>query len=222
MSNRFLNALYVTGMALINTVVSFIVILNFISGIAGGIWLAILGKWLLILAGIVIGFIMPYAYWIAALPAMGLAVLTAFFADRKNKLLAASSGFLASLYSNGLMIIWVIWVFGIFMKDAEGWAIIPHLFWGYATMMAPLSFMASKEPPESTGTTMAVFFAQICYFIYVLFYFLGEQFLYWLLAMIALAILFSLFSAIMSFIEMVAEEEYYSTESLDYESEEIA
>jgi len=108
------------------------------------------------------------------------------------------------------------------MKDAKSWAIIPHLLWGYATMMAPLSYMASKEDPDSTGTTMAVFFAQICYFIYVLFYFFGQQFIYWLSAMIVFGVLFSVYSIIILVLGMTVEQEYYNTESLNYGDEEIS
>jgi len=205
------------GTATISLIATIVIILNFFSGIVGGIWLAILRNWGSIGIGFGLGFAMPWIYTLVSLPAMGLSVVVAFFAEKGSKTFTAILGFLTSLYHNALMAAWVIWVFGFFMGRADAKSFIPYLLWGYSTMMAPLSYMASKEPPDSLGTTLGVFYAQVCYFAYVLFFFFGKTFMPWLYSIIVIGIVFSLFAIVLAIAQMV-EEERMKKAHLAYES----
>jgi len=201
-----LNLAATVGTATISIIATIVIVLNFLSGIVGGIWLAILGHWGSIGIGFGLGIAMPWIWTIASLPAMGLSFVLAFFAEKGSKTFTGILGFLTSIYNNALLALWVIWVFGFFMARADSRSFIPYLLWGYSTMMAPLSYMASKEPPESMGTTLGVFFAQLCYLIWVLFFFFGKTFIPWLYAIIVVGFLFSLFAIVIAIATMVEEE----------------
>jgi hypothetical protein len=86
-----------------------------------------------------------------------------------------SSVFLGSIYSNILIALWVFYVFGFFMGRASSDTYIPYLLWGYSSMMAPLGYMASKEPPDSTATSLGLFCAQISFLFLTLFWFFGAH-----------------------------------------------
>ena len=194
------------GRATISVIVTVVLILNFFSGIVGGVWLAILGYWGSIGIGFVLSFAMPWIWTIASLPAMGLGFVVAFFAEKGSKTFTGILGYLTSIYTNSLLTLWLIWVFGFFMGRADSESFITYLLWGYSTMMAPLSYMASKEPPDSMGTTLGVFFAQLCYLIWVLFFFFGENFMPWLYAIIVVGVLFSLFAIVIAIAQIVEDE----------------
>lgn len=216
-THPIINFAATVGTATISFIATIVMILNFFSGIVGGIWLGILGHWGSIGIGFGLGFAMPWIYSLASLPAMGLGVVLAFFAERGSKTFTGILGFLTSIYNNALLAVWVIWVFGFFMGRAEAKSFIPYLLWGYSTMMAPLSYMASKEPPDSMGTTLGVFFAQLCYLIWVLFFFFGKTFLPWLYTIIVVGVLFSLFAIVLAIAQMVEEERMKKTR-LAYEN----
>jgi len=205
MTRTILNFASTIGMGTISVLVTIIIILNFLSGIVGGIWLAILGHWGSIGWGFGLGFIMPWAFTIASLPAMGLGVLLAFLMEKGSKTFTAIIGFSTSLYSNVLMAAWVIFVFGFFMGRADSKSFIPYLLWGYSAMMAPLAYMASKEPPDSVGTSMGVLFSQLCYFVWVMHFFFGKNVLPWLYTIIGIGITFSLFATVMVVAMMIHE-----------------
>ena len=215
--NPILNLVATVGTATISLIATIVIILNFLSGIVGGVWLAILGHWGSIGLGFVIGIAMPWVWTIASLPAMGMSFVLAFFAEKGSKTFTGILGFLTSIYNNALLALWVIWVFGFFIGRADSESFIPYLLWGYSTMMAPLSYMASKEPPDSMGTTLGVFFAQLCYLIWVLYFFFGKIFMPWLYAIIVVGVLFSLFAIVVAIAQMVEEERMKSTR-LAYEN----
>ena len=186
------------GMATFSLIIMIVTFLNFISGIVGGIWLAILGHWGSIGIGFGLGFVMPWIWTIASIPAMGLGFVLAFFAEKGSKTFTGILVFLTSIYNNALLALWVIWVFGFFMSRADSKSLIPYLLWGYSVMMAPLTYMASKEPSDSMGTTRGVFFAQLCYLIWVLFYFIGKTFMPWLYGIIVVGLIFSIFAIVIA------------------------
>jgi len=105
----------------------------------------------------------------------GLAFLVGLLADKGSRVFTAIFGFLSSIYSNILVAFWVFYVFGFFMRQASPDTYIPYLLWGYSSMMAPLSYMASKEPPDNIASSLALFCAQLSFFVLTLFWFYGAN-----------------------------------------------
>ncbi len=152
---------------------SVIMILNFSSGIVGGIWLAFLGEWGLLIYGFLLGILMPFAYTITLLPSMLFMFLIGFAQKHRNYFLISVFGFLGSLVSNLIIAYWTYFVFVTFLNRAEPVSVIPILLWGYSTVLGPLSYMAQKEGPDSTGSYMGVLLAIICYLVLTIIAFIG-------------------------------------------------
>lgn len=153
------------GLAFLSALVMPLMMLNIFSGLVGGIWLAILGKWKLIGAGLLLSFAMPWAYAIISLPAFGLAALAILAKEKGSKINLFVLGFLSSIYNYVLLSLWNIVVLSNYLRGTESGSFVPHLLWAYSIAMAPLGYMASKEPPDSTGTTIGLFFAEVCFII---------------------------------------------------------
>lgn len=178
--------------SVIGLVVSILIAVNFFSGIIGGLWLVFSGGLFLVLYGIVLSIVMPWAYTVAFLPQMGLAALLVKPMEMGNKLLVLILGFLASSYGNLILAIWTVFVFENLVVQPR-YSFIPLLLWGYSTMMAPLSYMASKEPPDSTGTSMGLLFAQLSFVLLTILFLVGS---YSSTRNVALGILIVLFSCL--------------------------
>lgn len=176
----------------IELVVAVLIMANFFSGIVGGLWLAFSGGLSLVLYGIVLSIIMPWGYTLAALPQMGLAALLVNFVEKGNKLIVSILGFTTSVYGNFILALWTIFVFEVLVKS-QPQSLIPLLLWGYSTTMAPLSYMASKEPPDSTGTSMGLLFAQLSFILLTILFLVGS---YDSARNVALGILVLLFSSV--------------------------
>lgn len=218
-THSILNFAATVGTAAISIIATIVLILNIFSGIVGGIWLAILGHWGSIGFGFGLGFAMPWIYFLVSRPAMGLGFIVAFFVERRSKTFISILGFLTALYNNALLASWVFGVYIFFMNRANAQSYIPYLLWSYSTMMAPLSYMASKEPPDNFGTTVGLFYSQICYFIFVLSFFFRGNFTLWLYTIISTGIAFSLFVIVLIIAQMI-EEERAKKARLAYESPE--
>lgn len=153
---------------------SVIGILNFSSGIIAAIWLIAIGGWQFILFGFGIGIIMPWVYSLASIPAMLVVPLILKFAEKGNNLLVSVFGFIASLYNNFLLALWVSFVFGLMIQ--VDYSPIAMWFWGFATVMGPISYMASKEDRDSLGTVLGAMFCQVGYILLTFsYYFLGSE-----------------------------------------------
>ena len=147
-----------------------IIILNFSSGIVGGIWLLVLKDWPIIVLGLLYGFFMPWVFSLAYLPTMGLSAVMFNRFEKKKYSQASMLGFIISLYDNILILAWVLFVFFYVALGVKGSAYIPYMLWGYSVAISPLSYMASKEE-KSIGTFLGVLIAQIGYFLLVILYF---------------------------------------------------
>jgi hypothetical protein len=193
--------------ALLAVLVGIVFVLNFASEIGGGIWLAILGDWKSIFVGIAISIGMPFAFTIVTLPSAGLGMILFGLINKGQKAPAAILGFINMIYTNVVIAIWVVMVFGYFLERAGGRSIIPYLLWGYGTMMAPLSYMASKDGPEgSPANTLALTFAQLCYLISAAFHFLVRSRTPWLLYSLAICVTtFSLIAVVLTISAMQKE-----------------
>jgi hypothetical protein len=212
MSNKAVSVATSVGWGILSVIVTILVVFNFLSGIAGGIWLAIRGEWGSIGWGFLLAIVMPWVWTFASLPAMGMTLLVVRFAERRNRVFTAVFGFLSSLYSNALVALWVIVVFGFFLKRSAPDSRIVYLLWGYSAMMAPLSYMASKEPPGSTGTSLGLLCAQLSFFFLSLLWYLGTELRTIIVALSLVAVCFSLFAM---FLSITSEPSSNSVEESD-------
>lgn len=205
-NHSFLTYAPIIGTTVILFIGIIVIVINFFSGIVGGIWLGIFGHWKSIVSGIVIAIAMPWLYILVSLPSLGLTVLAGFLAEKGMKTLTALVGFITSLYDNALIGIWVIMIFGYFMRTAEPKLHIPYLLWAYSTMMAPLSYMASKDSrDDSMGSALGIVFAQLSYLACVLFFY-DILFFPLLYVVIALGVIFSLFTTIVVIVQIIRIE----------------
>jgi hypothetical protein len=135
-----------------------LVILNFLGGVIGGVWLAILGDWSTIFFGIAYMALGAIGLSVLLLPGIALAAPLAFMSERN--IVGAIIIALPSLFwTFGVMAVSCAWAFSRSTSSHEGW-LMPHFLWAYATAIAPWSYMASKEPQDSSAG-VSVFFAQI-------------------------------------------------------------
>lgn len=176
----------------LDLVVTILIFVNFFAGIVGGIWLTFSGGFSLVVYGIILSFVMPWGYTLATLPQMGLMALLIKPIENGNKILATIFGVLGSSYGNLILAIWTVFVFENLVIQPN-FPLAPLLLWGYSTVMGPLSYMASKEPPESIGTSMGLLFAQLSYVLLTILFLVGN---YTSGRNITLVILIVLFSSI--------------------------
>lgn len=176
----------------IELIVSVLILINFFSEIVGSIWLTLSGGLSLVIYGIILSIIMPWGYMLVALPQMGLAVLLVNFVEKGNKFIVSIIGFVASVYGNSILALWSIFVFENLVKG-QSQSLIPLILWGYSTTMAPLSYMASKEPHDNTGTSMALLFTQLSFILLIILFLIGA---YDFARNVVLGILVFLFSSL--------------------------
>ncbi len=139
-----------------------ILVLNLLGGIVGFIWLAVLGQWGHIGAGVGAMILMPMLFGIAQLPGMGAALLASWCADRGWRLPAIACIFLASLWTSFLIAAWCILVAAKSVHDITANNKIPILLWGYAVAVGPLGYMAGKER-DNAFTGLQTLLAQVFY-----------------------------------------------------------
>ena len=189
----------------LNGLLILLFLLNFLAGIVGGAWLLITGNWELVVYGILLSIVMPWAYTVAILPTFLLMPLIVKSAERKNVIFTAVLGFITACYTNGVIAYWAWYVFSDFVIDAKGIMAVPLLLWGYSTVMAPLGYMAHKEGDDGAGTSLGLLIAQVAFFIVMILWLLdGLNFVG-----VGLGLLVTLFAAAGMFIavyEIKAEQ----------------
>ncbi len=158
------------GIGTLTTIVTILTLLNIFSGIVGGIWLLLSGGIGLIIGGLIISFVMPWGYSLLAIPSLLLFSLVEKTLN-KHKTITYIILFITSSYDKILLMLWVIYVFGYFISQWQHFPLIALILWGYSTMMGPLGYMAHKEGEDSTGTTFALLFSQVFYFVVLFLWF---------------------------------------------------
>ncbi len=161
-------------------------VLNVFGGIVSGIWLVVKGEWRLVLLGFMFSFAMRWVWTLASLPAMGLAAILFGTSHSRTRWVVLSGGFVVAAWNALLIGVWTLLVFAFFIGHAERETVIPLLLWGYSTTMAPLSYMASYEPPDSPGTSFGLLLAVFSYALLMTLGFAGVQ---WRTMIISLGIL---------------------------------
>lgn len=151
------------GTATVTVLVTTMIAVNVFSGAVSGIWLAIKGEWVLIGLGLLMSFVMPWIYALLSLPSMGLALLAGKAIEKGYRFITALLSFIGALYTDFIIVGWVYNVFYVFLSNNRDGLTIPLIVWCYSTTMSPLSYMASKESDENTGSSIAFFLAQLSY-----------------------------------------------------------
>ena len=144
-----------------------LMILNLLSGIVGGIWLAFLGEWRLIGVGIVLVLI---SHWILSFFMMlgfPIGLLGVFFYKKNIKILGHLFGYLSQAYTNFLIIGTCVFAFFVCLSyygGEVGLDLVPYILWSWGMALGPWQFFASKEPDnEFSGITL--FSASVFYFL---------------------------------------------------------
>jgi len=139
-------------------------ILNFFGGIVGGVWLAYLGEWRAIGAGILIAICAPLPLGLAMTPGgLLFGSIAASFLGKGRALIALPFVLCAQIYLQAVIGAWFLFVFWYFRGFVHATNVWPMLFWIYSTAVAPLSYMAQKEVQAGGGDGEAItlFFAQL-------------------------------------------------------------
>lgn len=132
-----------------------ILLLNFLSGIVGGIWLAVLGEWRLLFIGLGVTFTGAFAIGFALMPSLIFALPLQSAVERRS-----ISGVLFFLSLNLLWTYLLIaaWCVGAFYLISQNYTLspaLPYLLWAYSIAVGPWTFLAKKD--AQTGNTHAAF-----------------------------------------------------------------
>jgi hypothetical protein len=122
-----------------------IMLLNFASGIVGGIWLAVLGQWSILGGGILAMVISTFALSIALMPGLIFVVPAIAALERGRFFWGISFSFFGSLWTYGIMALWCVGSFVIILSAKKFDSFWPYLFWSYAIATGPWTYMASQE-----------------------------------------------------------------------------
>jgi hypothetical protein len=155
-----------------------ILILNMLGGIIGGIWLAFLGEWRLILIGILLVFTSHFYLSILMLPGLLFVPIGVHFFEKKNPL-GYLFGCLSQFYTNLLIVATCAFAFFIctsFYGGESKFGLIPYLLWSWGMAMGPWQFFQSKEP-DNEFSAITLFSAMIFYFLFLISIFLGPIFI---------------------------------------------
>lgn len=140
-----------------------IMLLNWLGGIIGLIWLIILGDWATIGLGVVVLLVGTFAIGLALTPGMLVVAPMAALYERGQRTSALVVGALGLLWTYAVLTVWCVGMFAYMLSRAEGESVIPYLLWGYGAATGPWTYMAQKESraDPSSPATMTAFAAQL-------------------------------------------------------------
>lgn len=140
---------------------SLLILFNFFGGIFAVVWLGILREWGLIIQGSLFILFASWAVSFLLLPSLALVLPINYFVERKSAIGVAIFGFLNLSYTFAIIAGVSYYVFEFFLSSSPDIALLPVLVWAYTVATAPWTYMASKEGPDSTGSTTTVFFTEL-------------------------------------------------------------
>src|SRR5664280_2910275 len=135
-----------------------IIILNFAGGVAGGIWLGILGKWHLLGYGLAAFICSSFLLGLALLPGMAFAVPATMAAERNRFLAAGCFAVLGNIWTYGVLTAWCVGSFLLIVSEHTSGSLWPYLLWSYSVVTGPWTYLASREAqadPNSFSSTTA-------------------------------------------------------------------
>ena len=144
-----------------------LIVLNMIAAIGGGIWLAILGEWRLIVIGVILIFTGHFFLSIPLMLGIPLDMLGKHFYEKKSPLRYIFM-YLTQLYTNILIVACCVVALWICTRSYQGstLGIIPYLLWSWAIALGPWRFLLSKEP-ENEFSGMTLYVASVLYLIFL-------------------------------------------------------
>ena len=146
-----------------------ITVLNWGSGVVGGIWLAFRGEWKLIIIGVVLMFTLHWILSLLMMPNLALGGLAVYLYNRKNPL-GHIVGYLSQVYTNILIILTIVAAFITCTKyypNGINFSLLPYLLWSWSMGLGPWQFFASKEP-DNEFSFITLFSASCFYFLFLI------------------------------------------------------
>jgi hypothetical protein len=140
-----------------------IMLLNLLSGIVGGIWLAALGHWSVVFIGLALTIGGTFIVSILLMPSL-LIVAPVMSNERLQESRVAMIPLM--LFSVGyvycVMGVWAIAIFWYFAKSVSSAAAIPVILWSYSIATAVWSYMGQKEAQTGNQySALSAFFNQL-------------------------------------------------------------
>ncbi|MFA5232158.1 MAG: hypothetical protein WC410_00525 [Candidatus Paceibacterota bacterium] len=155
-----------------------IIILNFFAGLIGGLWLVFKGKIIFVILGLLVSFLMPFAYTIViGIPSLVLVPIIFWLQEKNQKILALFFGFLIFFVNRILDLLWTFIILGYAIYFSDESTLIPFLLFGYMVATKPFLNMASGESPDAIGTHVTIFIIQISCILASVFYLLNIAYL---------------------------------------------
>lgn len=136
-----------------------IILLNFFSGLVGGVWLLFEGQWAMVAFGFLYGFVGVMALSLILLPGMLFAIPAATAFERNRPTLAALLGAPSLTWTLLVLTASCVFIFSRIATIGDGG--IPFLLWGYSVALSPWTHMASKEASDSPATGATAMAAQL-------------------------------------------------------------
>lgn len=133
--------------------------INKLDIIVAGVWLAVLGQYHIIFAGVIMLFLSAIALGFVFAPSM-IFLAPAVALMQKGKTVASIIvGTPGNLYTSVVITAWCIYVLRYFTKYANDATLLPLLIMSYGVAIAPMEFMSTKD--ESFASNLSTFFAEM-------------------------------------------------------------
>lgn len=139
-----------------------IMILNALSGIVGGIWLAYIGEWHLVMIALFLS--IGGTFWVSLLLLPSLLFAAPLVSSErlaKSIFAAVPLGILSVGWTYCVMGAWALTIFWYFSKGVEPAAALPALLLSYSTATSVWSYLAQKEDQQNSYSAMSSFFNQL-------------------------------------------------------------
>jgi len=146
---------------------------NLLATLSGSIWLLILGHWVVVLLFFLISIFVPFFFGIAYMLQVPLVFFAIFLSKKKIMIGFVIFSFIGTLLGHVINLAWVISVF-VYIISLAGQLdapVLPFLLAGWGMAIGPFQYMASREPPDSIGTTVGMLVVQLAYLLLFLSYY---------------------------------------------------
>jgi len=120
-------------------------VLNLLGGFVSGIWLLFLGKWGVVVGGLLVSFLATKVLAIALAPGLLFGAPAMAAANRGKKAALYFFASLSGLYTIAILTIWCVGVLLYFSGISTDKTAIPLVLWSYGVATAPLTYMVQQE-----------------------------------------------------------------------------
>jgi hypothetical protein len=137
-----------------------LMLLNMLSGVVGGVWLATRGEWALIGGGVAYMLIGALLVSLALLPGSMFAAPALALLNRGRVVIAAIVGLPGALWTHAVLAAACVVVFFFVTANPDWRSLWPYLLWGHAVALAPWAYLANKdEQAGNQNAQVPLFFA---------------------------------------------------------------